>query len=141
MKTASSVLILLLLFACGQPQKTESQKDSSAAVIPPLKEQEADTIRQGQPSANPHFEKANISVKTFQNNADNDARGTWGYDVYVDTSRYITQPSIPSVPGNKGFSSEARARKAGEFVAYKVKHNIMPPAVTPAELDSLGVLH
>ena len=29
---------------------------------------------------------------------------------------------------------------AGEFVIQKIKNNILPPSVTPEELDSLGVL-
>lgn len=64
----------------------------------------------------------------------------FGYDIYKDDSRYIHQPSIPAVPGNNGFSTEAKAKKAAEFVAYKIEQNIMPPSVTPQELDSLGVL-
>jgi hypothetical protein len=42
--------------------------------------------------------------------------------------------------GNNGFSSEEKAMITGEFIISKIKNNIYPPAVTPEELDSLGVL-
>ena len=65
----------------------------------------------------------------------------YGYDIYIFNSPdpYIHQPHIPAVPGNTGFQTEAKARKAAEFIAYKIKNNIMPPSVTPHDLDSLGV--
>ena len=71
--------------------------------------------------------------------ADKPIKG-FGYDIYKDDAVYIHQPHIPAVGGNNGFSTEAKAKKAAGFVAYKIEHNIMPPSVTPAELDSLGVL-
>ena len=43
--------------------------------------------------------------------------------------------------GNAGFSSEEKAAKAGSFIVYKIRNNILPPSVTPEELDSLGVLN
>lgn len=86
-----------------------------------------------QPQENP-YKNAVIEVKSFK-----DSLG-WGYDVFIDNSQYVHQPHIPAVSGNKGFSSEAFARKTGEFVAYKIRNNMMPPSVTPQELDSLGVL-
>ena len=75
----------------------------------------------------------NVVVKTFQE------KSAWGYDIFIDEKLYIHQPTIPSVPGNNGFKTEADAKKGGEFVAYKIRNHIMPPSVTPEELDSLGV--
>ena len=57
----------------------------------------------------------------------------------MDGNKYIHQEIIPAVPGNKGFESEEDARKAAGLVAHKILNNIMPPSVTPQELDSLGV--
>jgi len=65
--------------------------------------------------------------------------GGYGYDIYVNGKRYIHQETIPSVPGTKGFESEADALKAATLVRQKIENNIMPPSVTPEELDSLGV--
>ena len=85
---------------------------------------------------------APLRIALFNNDtmkSDNQIKG-FGYNIYKDDALYIHQPSIPAVPGNEGFSTEAKAKKAAEFVAYKIGHNIMPPSVTPKELDSLGVL-
>jgi hypothetical protein len=81
-----------------------------------------------------HADSSDVSVKTFQQNTG------WGYDIFANGKLYIHQPNIPAVSGNDGFKSEADAKRAGEFVAYKIRNNIMPPSVTPEELDSLGVI-
>lgn len=64
----------------------------------------------------------------------------FGYNIISDGHIFIHQPTTPSVPGNKGFPTQAQAGRTAEFVIYKLTHHIMPPSVTPAELDSLGVL-
>ncbi len=63
----------------------------------------------------------------------------WGYDIYLNQQKYIHQDIIPSVPKHYGFKSEADAKKTADFVASKIRRNIIPPSVTPQELDSLGV--
>lgn len=65
----------------------------------------------------------------------------FGYNITMDNHIFIHQPTIPSVPGNHGFPSKAQAERTAAFVIYKLTHNIMPPSVTPNELDSLGVLN
>jgi len=87
-------------------------------------------------SKNP-YENAQVEIKTFANDP---ALGGFGYDIFIDHQPYVHQPHVPAVAGNKGFSSPENAKRAGEFVAYKIKHNMMPPSVSPHELDSLGVL-
>ena len=72
-----------------------------------------------------------ISVKPFQ------IDGGWGYDIYIDGKRYIHQPHLPAVGGNQPFATELQAKKVGAFVADKIGRGIMPPSVTPAEVDSL----
>lgn len=89
-----------------------------------------------EPAKNP-YEHAEVEVRTFNSDP---VLGGFGYDVYLNSKLYVHQPHIPAVSGNKGFSSETNARRTGEFVAYKIRNNIMPPSVSPAELDSLGVL-
>ena len=64
----------------------------------------------------------------------------YGYDIYMGDKLYIHQPTIPAVAGNKGFSSSEKAERTAAFVEQKILNNIIPPAVTPEELDSLGVL-
>ena len=74
-----------------------------------------------------------IEITTFQ------VRNGWGYDIYVNGKLFIHQPMIPALQGIKEFETEAKARKVAEFVADKIKRNILPPTVTVHELDSLGI--
>jgi hypothetical protein len=64
----------------------------------------------------------------------------YGYNIIMDSHVFIHQPSIPSIAGNKGFTSNEQAEKVAALVIYKLTHNIMPPSVTLKELDSLGIL-
>ena len=88
------------------------------------------------PEKNP-YEGSVIEVRTFKNDS---VLNGFGYDIYVDNSLKVHQPHIPAVSGNKGFSTEEKAKRAGEFVGNKFRNNIMPPSVNTKELDSLGVL-
>lgn len=74
-----------------------------------------------------------IDVKTYK-----DSSG-WGFDLYINGNKSIHQPIVPAIPGNLGFVSENDAKKTGDLMAYKIKHGIMPPAVSVYELDSLGI--
>lgn len=76
--------------------------------------------------------KFNLEVKTIYN----DSLG-WGYQIYQNGDLYINQPHIPAVQGYKGFESEGSARKIGEYISWKIENNIIPPTITPAEIDSL----
>ncbi len=87
-------------------------------------------------SKNP-YKDAVVEIKTFSNEAD--LKG-YGYDIYLNQKLYVHQPHVPAVAGSKGFSTPENAKRTGEFVAYKIRNNIMPPSVSPRELDSLGVL-
>src|SRR6187455_1133814 len=53
------------------------------------------------------YEGSVIEVKTFKN--DSILKG-YGYDIYVDNSLKVHQPHIPAVSGNKGFSTEEKAK-------------------------------
>ena len=102
--------------------------------------QQEKTPEQPAPGYN-QYENSKITVQVFKVDSieTNGSRG-WGYDIMIDNNLYIHQPNIPAIMGNNGFSSEEHARKAGEFVVYKIRKNIMPPTVTPEELDSMGVI-
>src|SRR3954462_6962289 len=126
-KVAVAFLCLLFFTACNNEEGEASNSEASnsgdtskviAQVVARLRIAifDNDTLKSGKP------------IKGF------------GYNIYKDDALYIHQPAIPAVPGNEGFSTEAKAKKAAEFVAYKIRNNIMPPSVTPQELDSLGVL-
>lgn len=86
-------------------------------------------------------EKAGIKIQVFRNDTTGDSSlGGYGYTIFMQNARYIHQPNIPAVNGNRGFSSAENAEKTGELTAYKIRNNIMPPSITVKELDSLGVL-
>src|SRR6187401_3405523 len=66
------------------------------------------------------YEGAVIEVRTFKN--DSLLKG-FGYDIYVDNALKVHQPHIPAVSGNKGFATEEKAKRAGEFVGNKFRNN------------------
>jgi hypothetical protein len=119
-----SCFSVLLFAAC-----TGSEKKNAEAV-------KQDSIVTQKDTANP-YRNSTTEVRTFE--VDKPSSG-FGYDLFIDGAQYIHQPNIPAVNGNNGFKTKEQAQKAGEFVAYKIKNNIMPPSVTPQELDSLAVL-
>ncbi len=65
----------------------------------------------------------------------------FGYNIFVDGVQKLNQTTIPSVSGNKAFSSPEKALKTAEFVIQKMQNGAFPPSVNEAELDSLGVLN
>ncbi len=113
------------MFLCSC-KHASSEKDSTALPT--------DTVSPLITQTHVPNDSLNVAVKTFKENEQ------WGYDIFVNDKLYIHQPHIPSVMGNDGFSTEDNASRCGEFVAYKIRNNIMPPSVTPHELDSLGVM-
>jgi len=118
-------LVLIVVASCNQNPETKTP--------PPPADQPA-------PGFNP-YQDAELTVDVFKVDSieSNGSRG-WGYDILKNGEPIIHQPHIPAIMGNNGFSSEEKALVAGEFVIKKIKNNILPPRVTPEELDSLGVL-
>lgn len=124
LRIIAALSLVLIVAACNNSEKPEKETVSTDTGMP-----------------NP-YEKANIETQVFKVDSieGNGTRG-WGYNILIDGRLYIHQPNIPAVMGNAGFSSEEKAAKAGSFIVYKIKNNILPPSVTPEELDSLGVLN
>lgn len=116
------IFAVLLFCSCGQEQKAEVVN-----TITP------------QPTSTSEVAPAYIS-NIFLCDSANSNLG-FGYNIITDGHIFIHQPSIPSMAGKQGFSSKQQAETTAEFVIYKLTHNIMPPSVTPRELDSLGVLN
>ena len=123
----TGVLIIVLFFVCcntknrSKEQSIKNQSDNSEASINPRKEGKQKNHQ--------------IDVKTI-----NTESLGWGYDIYIRGDLFIHQPHIPAINGTRGFETEEKARKAGEFVSFKIQNNISPPSVSRDELDSLGVL-
>lgn len=72
------------------------------------------------------------SIFSAQNN-------TWGYDIYVNHTLLIHQPSIPCYAGRDGFRTKKNALSVAELVITKIRKGLMPPTVTKAELKALGI--
>ncbi|MDQ3052225.1 MAG: DUF4907 domain-containing protein [Bacteroidota bacterium] len=109
----------------------------------PAPEKEIPAAEQNQPAPGfNQYKDANLTVEVFKiDSIDHNGTHGWGYDIMINGEIHIHQPHIPAVMGNNGFSSEEKAQIAGEFVIKKIKNNILPPRVSPEELDSLGVLN
>ena len=87
------------------------------------------------------YENSEITVEVFKvDSLENDGSTGWGYDILINGQLYIHQPNIPAVMGNNGFSSEDKAREAGELIISKIRNNILPPSVTVEELETKGLL-
>jgi hypothetical protein len=67
------------------------------------------------------------------------AQNSFGYNILSGNKKLVHQPSIPGLPGNKGFTRKEDAEKCAQLVVNKINNNIMPPTVTRQELDSLKI--
>jgi hypothetical protein len=65
----------------------------------------------------------------------------FGYNILVDGAIFIHQNSIPSIQGNKAFSSKEKAELVANLMVNKLQNNIMPPSISKEELDSLHILN
>ena len=85
---------------------------------------------------------AKIDIKVFSNDTVKDATklSGYGYDIYMNDARYIHQPNIPAINGERGFKTKEQAEKAGVVIIFKIRHNIIPPTLSINELDSLKLL-
>jgi len=129
-----NIKYLLLLFSFSLLACVSENKEEKSEV--PFKHHE--TIHQAAQPADSN--KNPYKSATFKTEAvKNDSLG-WGYTIYINGKKAITQPYVPAVPGKKGFKTKAQALKTADFVVYKIQHNMLPPSLTKEELDSLGVI-
>ncbi len=104
-------ILIFLNFQKSREVKVEGEKTEENAVSPYL--------------------NSDIQVKTYE------GEKGWGYDITIDGVIYVHQPSIPALPGDDGFKTEAYARAVAELMVQKIKDNILPPGVTEEEVKSL----
>lgn len=102
--------------------------------------------QQTQPSQERRYDKKFPEAGVYTNSkmtysVINAAGGTYGYDIFADDKLLIHQPSIPGVPGNKGFESKASSGRVAELVIEKIKKGEMPPTVTQEEMKKLKALN
>ena len=66
----------------------------------------------------------------------------WGYEIYKNKQLFIRQEYIPALEGRIGFVNEEQAKKIGNWVIQRMTQGRMQlPAITPKEIDSLGITH
>ena len=142
--------VISLLFVCschpGNDIGDKSAADStsvqdSTKMNPMDREMQEMAAAQKKDTANP-YRNAKIDVRVFNNDTvKQEPKITgFGYDILIYDAVYNHQPHIPAINGMRGFHTKEQARKAAELVVHKIRNNIMPPSLTPHELDSLGTL-
>ena len=142
-----STCLFFFLSSCGTGNEKETQNVSDSASVvamphDPREEMEMKEMQEHQqPKENP-YEKAKIDIRVFNNDTiKQEPKLTgYGYDILIYDAVYNHQPHIPAINGMRGFHTKEQAQKAAELVVYKIRNNIMPPSVSPQELDSIGVL-
>lgn len=63
----------------------------------------------------------------------------YGYNIYVSNTLFVHQPTIPCLPGRKGFKTKSDAKKVACLVISKIKKGQIPPSVTISEMEKLGI--
>ncbi len=118
------ILIGLLLFSCSdnQNEMNDQESESEISAINPT-----DTIQKN---------TQECTYRVLLNETGNE----WGYQLFQGSKMVVNQMHIPAIQGKYGFETKEKAEIAAEFVLSKLENNIFPPAISPEELDSLGVL-
>lgn len=119
---------LFFVFACllmGVGHLPANAKPMRAAgkTISPCRTQQTDTTR-----------------LQYQYLISKNPAGGFGYMVFGNGNMLIDQPTIPGMPGNKGFADTAQAGKCARLAIDKMRKGQMPPTITSSELKKLGVL-
>ena len=122
----------LLLFSCSE------EVDNGEDIV----SQDPNTEESSNPtdSTNSTTKSTSASNGYTYNVVLNDSGNEWGYQLFQGNNMVIKQMHIPAIQGNYGFETKEKAEIAAQFVLNKLENNIFPPAISPKELDSLGVL-
>jgi hypothetical protein len=70
----------------------------------------------------------------------NGVENTFGYAIYADGKLKIQQPSIPAMPGNRGFATRADAEKVAQLAIKKMEKGESLPTISMEELKKLKVI-
>jgi hypothetical protein len=65
---------------------------------------------------------------------------TFGYEIFLDGKKFISQKSVPGLQGNNGFSQKSQAELVAKLVITKIVAGQMPPTVTIDELKKIKAL-
>jgi hypothetical protein len=118
--------MLFCLTAIAQPQPAGLSKVQQDSVRQEMASQKRAVVAQ--------FAKAQLTVMvTCVGNSQ------FGYYILADGNILIDQKNIPAVNGNKGFVSEAEAKRTAEFAIKKLKQGEMPPTISVNDLRRLKI--
>jgi len=136
MKTVALLVGLLVLSACGQEKSVREKTSKQLPVANESAEHTAIYTDSVQPVEVASSKKTSPYHYTtiYTNNIG------WGYDILEHSTIRIHQPHIPAVQGNQGFKSAEDASKVAEKIIEKLERGIMPPTLSIAEMQELGVL-
>lgn len=95
------------------------------------------TNSQSEPA--PQTETQNKSSSNVQYQIIENENHTFGYEITANGTVMVKQPFIPAVAGKQGFASKEEAEKVAQLIVKKVEKNIIPPAISVKELDSLHI--
>jgi hypothetical protein len=73
-----------------------------------------------------------VELKTIQ------VKGGWGYEIYVDHKKYISQPFIPDIDGYKPFVTEKDAKLVGNLAVKRITQGIIP-GIVRKDLEALHI--
>lgn len=65
---------------------------------------------------------------------------TFGYEIFVNGQKMISQKSIPCLQGNNGFAQKSQAEIVAKLVVKKIGNGEMPPTITTEELKKLKTI-
>lgn len=133
-----SLIAAVLLAACSHEtnESTDASVNDTLMAIPG-EEHEAPAA----PAENP-YKDAKIDIRVFNNDTvPNEPKlSGFGYNILIYDAVYNHQPHIPAINGMRGFNTAEQAQSAATLVVHKIRNNIMPPSLSPQELDSIGAL-
>jgi hypothetical protein len=132
-KTYTRILIMVLLAVAIALPLSVIAAESGKNDKPPRGASPQQTLPV-QEKPNP-YAAADISIKIIPS-----VNRTYGYDILLYGRPLVHQPNIPGLPGNEGFTTQARAKTVAEFVLKKIRNNEMPPTVTIEDLNKMDVL-
>jgi hypothetical protein len=68
-------------------------------------------------------------------------QNTYAYNIYSNGKLLIHQPSIPGLPGNRGFRTREDAEKVAKVIIDKIKKGLVPPGITQEEMKNLSIIY
>ena len=113
------MIFVFMLSSCNNKQESNSE---NTTIVEKSIDQEVDRIRE-------------LDVETYFS----DSLG-WGFDIFRNGKKYVHQPHIPAINGLMGFASEEDALAVANLMMDKLERNIVPPSVSPSEIDSLEIV-